>query len=602
MRIKKKAILLGIAVVLPVLFSSCSENDSISDISESSIDVSNTVVIQTDEAPELTEAVSVTTSEPAIPTSAELSTSVPNEIRTILNGVSVSDKNSFVKNPVEFSVNKSKSVCSLKITFENYIDIYTLQHCILDVNISEGSYRFDDNGVNADGTINLTAQPDLIITNESGISEKYAIRLEREALDLPVVNIFLDGGASKSSIDRNEYSRMTFYMDCSATAEFESTPTVTGGIKGRGHSTWTWEKKPYRIKLDQKESLLGLDKNKDWILLANYADKSLIRNCVAYDMGRELGSFVWNPSQYPVDLFVNGEYQGVYTLGEQREIAKSRIDIYESDTEADRGYLLELGGASEEQLANNYGFFHTNLGLANFITFVDPKPEKITSEQEQFIIDYVNKAENAIVSGVGYEDYIDVKSFCDWIIIHELTCNLDSCFRRSCYMTKDKGGKLEMGPIWDFDLAFGNFSVDNPYYNTWFTIGSDAPKKEETENTAKTADTANTAETAESTEEGPYITTNWCNYLMYNNSFRSMIRERWFEVRDRLVQRAVTSIDYYSGKVEKSQNENFRVWNIQGIKVAYESYSTASIADYDGQIQYIKDFIYKRAEWIDKNI
>ena len=594
MRNKNIFKLFGATLIFTILFTSCSDNAPISSVDTQN---PNTEYIQT--VTEAAETVASSTKKPSDITIPEITKPDDNDVRNILNSVSVSNKNSFVKSPVEFFVNKNNAVCSLNITFENYIDIYTLQHCIVDVNISEGSYRFSDNGVNADGTINLTAQPDLIITDESGTSEKYAIQLEREVLDLPVVNIFLDGGANQSSIDRNEYSKMTFYMDCSGTAEFESTPIVTGGIRGRGHSTWNWEKKPYRIKLDQKASLLGLDKNKDWILLANYADKSLIRNCVAYDMGRELGSFVWDPSQYPVDLFVNGEYQGVYTLGEQREIAKSRIDIYESDTEADRGYLLELGGASDEQLENKYGYFHTNLGLANFVAFADPKPEKITAEQQQFIIDYVNKAENAIVSGVGYEDYIDVKSFCDWIIIHELTCNLDSCFRRSCYMTKDKGEKLEMGPIWDFDLAFGNFSLDNPYYNTWFTIGSDPPKKDETENTAKTADTV---ETAETDEKEPYITTNWCNYLMYNGSFRNTIRERWFEVRDRLVQRAVKSIDYYSGKVKKSQAENFKVWNILGIKAGYESYSTASIADYDGQIQYLKNFIYNRAKWIDNNI
>lgn len=531
--------------------------------------------------PDNTELTEVTTAQAmtentVITIPAETEPVYYDNIDAVLNKVAVSEENRFISAPVELFIEENKALCLLNVSYENYIDIYTLQHCKLDVDILEGEYSFSSNGVNADGTVNLTVQPDLIITDKSGKSKKYSVRLEREVFDLPIVNIYLEGFADKSTIDRNEYSRMDFFMDCSGNSEFESIPIVSGGIRGRGHSTWNWEKKPYRIKLDEKASLLGLDKNKDWILLSNYADKSLIRNCVAYDMGKELGSFVWNPSQYPVDLFLNGEYQGVYTLGEQREIAKSRIDIYESDTDADRGYLLEIGGASKDQLINNYGFFHTDKELANFVAFADPKPEDMTEEQQQFITDYVNKAEAAIVSGVGYEDYIDVESFCDWIIIHELTCNLDSCFRRSCYMTKDKGGKLEMGPIWDFDLAFGNYIADNQGYNSWFTLGSD--------------------------RENAFVTVNWCNYLMNNKNFRSKIKERWFEIRDSLVQRANTSIDYYSEKVERSQAENFKVWDIMGKQVGYEGTLTAAITDYDSHIRYLKDFISKRAEWIDKNI
>lgn len=94
-----------------------------------------------------------------------------------------------------------------------------------------------------------------------------------------------------------------------------------------------------------------------------------------------------------------------------------------------------------------------------------PDTKVISQEQLDFIISYVQAANDAIAAHDGYEQYIDVDSFIDWGILHELTYNIDSCYRRSCYMTKDAGGKLKMGPIWDFDLALGNFSKDNQKYN-----------------------------------------------------------------------------------------------------------------------------------------
>ncbi len=274
-------------------------------------------------------------------------------------------------------------------------------------------------------------------------------------------------------------------------------------------------------------------------------------------------------------MFINGEYQGVYAIGEHREIAESRIALDESD-DVDRGYLLEIGGADGEDMVKDYDYFHTNSGSAKYITFADPKADKLTDEQRHFVRDYVNAADEAIVSGGNYEEYIDVDSFVDWVIIQELTCNLDSCFRRSCYMTKDKGGKLKMGLIWDFDMAFGNFAMDDPDYDTWFTIG--------------TAD------------KDAYIYVNWCNYLMQDEKFRARLEERWLEVRDTLLDAAEKSISENTAKIYASQAENFRLWNNLGYKSGYQSWATANIATYDGQIEYLRSFIQNRAEWIDENI
>lgn len=496
------------------------------------------------------------------------------ETEAVIGRIAVSEKNSAVSTPPEFSVDEENSQITLEVTYSEYIDLLTLKNCLLDIEIEGGICELDG-AVNPNGTVDLTDEVFLNVFDENGGKKRYAITANRTVHDLPIVNIVLENLDDPSTIQRDTYKNFEFYIDNTGDTSYPETEILSGKIKGRGYSSWRWNKKPYRIKLDEKASIMGLQGNKDWILLSNYADKSLIRNTVAYDMGRELGSFVWTPTQIPVDLFINGEYQGVYGIGEQREIAKSRINIDES-SDPDRGFLLEVGGANGTNPVNGVDYFHTKSSSVFFIAFDDPKPDELTEEQRKFIIDYVNAADAAIVAGEGYEEYIDVQSFCDWIIMHELTCNLDSCFRRSCFMTKNKGGKLMMGPIWDFDLAFGNFDMDNTNYNTWFTNGT--------------------------TGSDPYIRVNWCNYLMKDEEFRAALKARWFEVRDKLLDRAQKSIDENKAKVSASQEENFKVWDIWGIKAGYQSWASYNANTYELQIKYLEDFLAKRAAWIDANI
>ncbi len=506
--------------------------------------------------------------------SSESEVFVNEEISAVIDKIAVSDKNVFISSAPEFNIDDENAAITLDVNYTDYIDVRTLENLFLDIEISGGTFELVGD-VNSDGGIDITKDAFLIVTDESGKRKRFALTVNRTVHDLPIVNIYLENDAPVSSIQRDVYSNMEMYIDCTGSSEFSDLDVMSGAIRGRGHSSWKWEKKPYRIKLDESTPILGMPKNRDWILLSNHADKSLMRNIVAYEMGRGLDGFVWTATQYPVDLFVNGVYRGVYAIGEHREISRHRINLDESDG-VDRGYVLEVGGADGDDMVKDYNYFHTNSNSARFITFIDPDAEDLTEEQRQFVMDYVNKADAAIVSGEGYEEYIDVKSFCDWIIMQELTCNLDSCFRRSCYMTKDKGGKIKMGPIWDFDMAFGNFDMDNANYNTWFTMGT--------------------------TGDDPYIRVNWCNYLMNNENFRAQLKARWLEVRDMLLDRAQKSIDKNKAKIDASQAENFAVWDILTKKIGYQSWLTTNIQNYDDQVKYIEDFIAKRAKWIDENI
>ena len=553
------------AVIFALLLCSCSSDmpvqGGVQDSEESSSDTTATTTVTTTEE--------ATTTAPPEPVYSD-------DCQADIGYFAISEENRFVGSPVEYAIDGEKGVLSLSISYDSYVDIYTLQNCIMDISVTGGEYSVEEAALNPDGTVDLTKLTKIILTDSEGLNRKYDVVTERTVYDIPIVNIYLED-TGVNGIDRNEYTQMTFFVDAAGAEGFSGTEVLTGRIRGRGHSSWKWPKKPYRIKLDKGVSVLGLDKNKDWILLANYADKSFLRNIVAYQMGRTLDGLDWTPTQYPVDLFVNGEYLGVYTIGEQMEVAKDRVDIDKDSADADTGYLLEVGGISSgEEWRDDY--FHTALDMANFVVIQSPENEVITKEQKAFIEDYVNKAEAAIVSGAGYEDYIDVDSFIDWIIIHEITYNLDSCFRRSCFINKDKGGKLKMGPIWDFDLAFGNYDIDNQNYNDWVTVGyGDDFKK-------------------------AYVITNWCNYLMDDPDFRSRLRERWLEVRDGLLETAMSCIDFYSDRIYRSQEENFRVWQIWGVKAGLQSDRNLEYETYDLQIQYLRDFINMRAEWIDNNI
>ena len=472
-----------------------------------------------------------------------------------------------------FTIDEEASTASLAVDYQNYADRATLSSALLSATTDGGTVGFDR--IMPDGKVNLLDEPKLIVTDADGNGKFYQVRVSRKINQLPIVNITLSGDKTVEQIDRNLTTAMTISIDCTGTDRYQSLDTVNGKIRGRGNSTWKWEKKPYKIKLNEGASLLGLDENRDWILLANYADKSLIRNTLAYEMGRVLDNLFWTPTQYPVDLFINGVYQGVYSLGEHMEVSEGRVDIEVSD-EVDTDYFLEIGGMALTGEYEDKDYFHTDSLLIRFATYKSPEPSQITEAQKAYISDYFEKAEAAIRAGEGYEEYIDVDSFIDWILLHELTYNIDSCFRRSCYMVKEKGGKIKMGPIWDFDLAFGNFSRDNKNYDDLITPGSPA--------------------------EDAYIEENWCTYLLKDPEFCRRLYERWQEVKDDLLETADLTITYYSTLLDGSQQENFAVWQIWDERAGYQSKWCSAANTYEKQIWYLRDFLNKRAKWMDQNL
>ncbi|RIX26584.1 CotH kinase family protein [Amnibacterium setariae] len=285
-------------------------------------------------------------------------------------------------------------------------------------------------------------------------------------LTLPLVNIATTGDAP--IVNTDDYVASTVSIASNA-----GTPFVgSAQVKGHGNSTWPLPKKPYKIKLDAKASLLGMPANKHWVLLANYKDRSHLRNDVALFLGGRTG-LAWTPDSRFVEVVLNGRYEGLYQLTEQVRIDDDRVAIDSlsskdtSSTKITGGYLLERDG--NRDLATEVGFDTATTGQP--ITMKDP--ETPTAAQLAYIRDYVDDFEAALYSDhrgdpdTGYAKYIDVDSFVDWYIVEELVENADAFFS-SAYFYKPRGGKLTMGPLWDFDLSTMDAGITKGKAEQWY--------------------------------------------------------------------------------------------------------------------------------------
>lgn len=243
------------------------------------------------------------------------------------------------------------------------------------------------------------------------------------------------------------------YIDCTVTVSHENADwnleEVTGGIRGRGNSTWEWyPKKPYRIKFDKKQSLLGLGEAKSWVLLAEYRDPTDLMNAFVFELGQLLEMPFTNHNRY-VEVTLNGDYIGLYHLTEQVQQGKTRVNIDEK-----KGYLIQLDRDDGPELAPQ--------ATDNFWSAVYKMPVCVKNPDEPTpeILDAVKTdlgvLEEAIHSGDWTEinALLDVNSMIDFLIIQELVYNVELDAPRSMYLHKDTAGKWTMGPLWDFDAGF----------------------------------------------------------------------------------------------------------------------------------------------------
>lgn len=335
---------------------------------------------------------------------------------------------------------------------------------------------------------------------------------------LPVIDI---QGVTTAVIhaDKNRENPVTISIQ--GTDEYPGLETKTATIKGRGNTTWGWDKKPYKLKLDTKESLLGMNSNKHWVLLANCMDRTMMRNLVAMKISSMATNLEWTPSCVPVELYIGGVHQGTYLLIEQVRVGSNRVNIKEIEPPKEGetaiapeagGYLLELDfhWDNEVQWEDPHGKARNTHGTSDYdgIPFsikspdiedfaildeeghiqrnaagdiiVDPMFRNDEDEDEityqKYIQQYIFDTAKAIYStnfqnprtGLSYDQYIDVNSFIDYWLVFELMGNHELSNPGSVYMYKKqqkKGGKLFAGPCWDFDWGTLSYKYNNLHPN-----------------------------------------------------------------------------------------------------------------------------------------
>jgi len=470
-------------------------------------------------------------------------------------------------------------------TLLGYISSYTvteedLKECDIAFKVTDCDLTFPAYMKNDNGTVDLSYDPKCIITDTYGNSKIFKIKLKRTGKSIPVVNIETDGGTDV--LAKEDYQNAVISIDAIGRYGFEDVYDTEVTIRGRGNSTWkNYDKKPYRIHFPTDVSIFDLPAGKDWVLLANYTDKSLMRNRIANEIAHMLDNLPYAATQYCVDVFVNGEYMGVYTFGENLDVSETRIPLIDTGR-ADTGFLIEIGGVDNGVHIRNVDFFHA--GLIKFALVKHPDELTRTASQVTFIKNYFKQADSAVKKMEGYEKYIDVDSVIDWLILHELSNNTDSSFRRSCYFIKQPGEILQMGPAWDFDIAFGNFIEDDPDYDTWACYTYHSP--EETN-----VDTSK-----------DYVGTTWGKYLLSDRDFVERFQKRWLEVKDDIVSSAIAEIDLTAEDIEESAKENFRVWRILNMRVTLQRKDVTKYNTFDKQVKYLKDFILTRSQWMTEEL
>ena len=280
---------------------------------------------------------------------------------------------------------------------------------------------------------------------------------------LPVLYIQTENNAPITS--KEDYINATYYLDNKGLSDYQSIGSkaqpLNMEIRGRGNYTWRdFDKKPYRIKLADKQPLLGMTKSKHFALLAHADDsKGFMRNAIGFQLSKLIG-ITWTPTAKPLEVVLNGDYIGLYFLTETIRVDKDRVNIVEQEDEATDpiaitgGWLVEIDNYREDpQIIITEGDYYNTETAFTYKT-----PEVLSSAQEQFLREEMERI-NTLVYGDKNSDelwkYLDMEALARFYIVQELTDNYES-FHGSCYLYREmgEGEKWYFGPVWDFGSAF----------------------------------------------------------------------------------------------------------------------------------------------------
>ncbi len=383
------------------------------------------------------------------------------------------------------------------------------------------------------------------------------------------------------------------------------------GIEVRGSSSSSWRKKQYNVETryesgeNRNVALMGLPAENDWILNAPYIDKSLMRNVLAYDLALRMGRYA-SRTQY-CELFLNGEYRGVYVLMEKIKRDKHRVDIARLDStdmagdDLTGGYIIKIDKHwnDSNSFVSKYRAPNATRKLIHF-QYHYPAADKITEAQKEYIQSYIYGFEEKMHSddwtdvASGYPSLINIDSFIDFFIINELAKNVDA-YRLSTFLYKDKTSvddRLYAGPVWDFNLAFGLAN----YYDGEDTDGWMIEELSVGEQIIAKKDGAQT----------PF----WWLRLFREPAFNRAMLQRWRRLRTDVldIERIHRFIDAVADTLDEAQQRNFYLWTGPGEpKARGDGFWPVpkifrTFHGYRDETDYLKWWIEQRILWIDANL
>lgn len=372
------------------------------------------------------------------------------------------------------------------------------------------------------------------------------------------------------------------------------------GIEIRGAYSASLPQKPYGFETrdasgnNRDVSLLGMPAENDWILLSNYNDKTFMRNTLAFDLFRKMGHYA--PRTQMVEVIVNNVYQGIYILTEKIKRDKGRVDIAKlasKDVAGDDvtgGYIFKI---DYYDAFNSWKSNYTPIGYptkaVNYV-YSDPDAEELLASQKTYLKDAVNSFESILYSNGfadktgGYPAWIDVNSFIDYFIVSEVSRNVDG-FKKSCFFFKDKnsrGGKINAGPVWDFDWAWKNI-WDCSFYQA--TDGSGWSYK------------VNDCGNIWPNSNG------WMVRLLQDEDFANALNKRYFELRNSYLSfsHLQSYIDSVQGLASEAEVRHYSKWDILSSSVGAPEVDSQP-STYAGQVAKFANWIKTRLTWLDANM
>lgn len=389
---------------------------------------------------------------------------------------------------------------------------------------------------------------------------------QKQYSNIPTIYINTINNVPVSS--KTVYVKALISVVSSDTTEIVENDTIE--IRGRGNSTWNFPKKPYRIKFAKKRNFMNLPaKAKNWVLLANHADKTLIRNAVAFKIGKML-DFEYVPPGKFADVVLNGQFLGNYMITDQMEVGGDRVEVDRQDTtmhtvpDITGGYLLEIDGFAAQEPV----WFTTSKGVK--ITIKYPDEDEINVNQKQYITTFTDQFEKTLFDNnftsptIGYRSMIDTVSFIDWYIASELTGNPD-CFWSTYIYKKRNDNRFFYGPMWDYDIAFNN---DN-------RLGDALNKRMLTY---------------------AFQNKTWIERQYKDNWFKEKVNKRWLELKDKGLLPAIQQyIDSLTTSIDESQKLNFQKWPVLNRRVYNEQFLFNT---YSEGIDFLKRYVNDRADFL----